>query len=189
MDLICCRNKNKVETRKCHIIPPNDRYIKYMNSVIKEKSFDVAKTLHYGYFGASLMVKDNETNEEVKARILKEEYIGENEREWAKLNHSNLLPLLNLEYIKSTQCYLFYTAGDKTTLEDKILDKSFRKDTGALWKLVYWLEGVADALQYLHANGFGHLNLQAKSMIITQDDVVQISEFHHLSSINSRTDT
>lgn len=188
MNLICCGNKKKNEIRKRHIAPPIERYIQFLNSVIEEKSFDVTKTINYGYFGGNLIVKHDVSNAELKVKIVKEEYVGDKECKWETFNHRNLLPLLKLEYLKCFDSYLFYSSAEETSLEEKISDKYFRKDTQSLWKLLYWLEGIADAVQYLHSNGYGHLNLQAKSMIVTKDDVVQISEFHHLSLINDRTE-
>lgn len=189
MDLIFwCRKKKKVEPQKLLVTSPTERYKKFLNSVIDEKSFDVSEILECGYFGGSVIVKNNDKYAEMKVRILKKEYVGGKETEWKQFNHRHLLPLLELEYMQNKDSYLFYSSVEKITLEEKIKDKLFRKDPQALWRLVYWLEGIADAVQYLHSNGYALMNLQAKNMIITKDDVVKISEFHHLSSIKSRTD-
>lgn len=188
MDLICWRRKKKnVEPQKWLIASPAERCKKFLDSVIDEKSFDVSKIIESGYFGGSIIVKNNDKDAEMKVRILKQEYVGEKEREWKIFNHRNLMPLMELEYLQNKNSYLFYSSVEEVTLEAKMKDKLFRKDPHALWKLVYWLEEIADAVQYLHSNGYAHMNLQAKNMIVTKDDVIQISDFHHLSSINSRT--
>lgn len=187
MDLICCRKK-KVKSQNSQIDSPCERYKDFLDSIIENKSFNVTKTIDYGNFGASIIIKQDETDNKIKVRILKEEYLGEKERDWEKLEHRNLQKLLKLEYLESSKSFLFYTTAEETTLQDKIGDRCFRSDTESLWKLLYWLEGIADATHYLQANGYSHMDLEARSMIITADEKVKISHFHHLSSIHSRTD-
>lgn len=187
MNLICCKNKKNVEPRKSPVVHWDMRHKKFVDSVIEEKSFDVCKVMQIGYFGATIIVNRNETEAECKVQILKKEYTGEKVIECNKFSHRNIVPLLKLEYLKNADSYLFYWPVEKNTLQETIEDKIFRKDPRALWKLVNWLKETADATQYLHSCGYAHCNLQAKNLIITKDDVLQISEFHHLNSTNNRT--
>lgn len=187
MNLICCKNRKKSEPRKSPVIQPTERYIKYLDAIIEEKSFNVSKVIEYGYFGGSVIIKHNEVNPEIKVKILKTHYVGENEKEWRNFNHSNILPLLKMEYLQKSDSYLFYSPAEDTTLREKVEDNLFRKDPQALRRLINWLKDVADVTEYFHATGYTHLNIQEQNMVITKDEVLQISDFHYVSSRNSRT--
>lgn len=188
MNLICCKNRKKVETHQSPIIHPKVGYIKYLDSVIQEKSFDVTEITEYGYFGGTVILKQNETRGNVKVRIVREGYLGEKESEWRSLKHLNILPLLKMEYLQKNDSYLFYSPLEETTLQKKVEEKEFRKDPEALLKMITWLKEIADAVQYLHSIGYAHLNIQANSMIITEANVLQIADFHYVNLTNSRTD-
>lgn len=187
MDLFCFKNMKKVEQHKSIIYPWEVRHKKFYDSVIQEKSFIVSKIIEYGYFGTTIDVNHNETDAQLRVRILKKDYLGENEKEWAKFNHKNLLPLLKMEFLKNADCFLFYSPTEETTLQEKVDAKIFRNDLLAHWKIIKWLNEICDALEYLNHCGFAHCNLEAKNMIVTQNDILQISQFHHLTSINSRS--
>lgn len=159
-----------------------------MDSIIKKESLRVSKVIECGYFGGSITVKNNDQNTDMKVRIVKKEYAGKNETEWEKFSHPNIQPLLQLQYLQNQETYLFHTSAEEITLEEKVKDKLFKKQTQAPWKIISWLEGIANAVQYLHSCGYAHMKLEAKSIIITENDVAQISQFHHISSIKTRTD-
>lgn len=186
MDLIWRKNRKKDEQQKHLVIQPSEEVKKYLDSIIQEKSFDVSKVIEYGHFGASLILKHDEANPEIKIRILKKQYVGENEKEWKKFVHPNILPLIKLEYLQNVDSYLFFSPAEESSLQEKIEDKLFRKDTQALRRIVNWLKEVTDAIQYLHSTGYTHLNIQSQNMIISKNDVLQISDFHYVSSRSSR---
>lgn len=182
------KNRENIEAPNTSIIPESARYEKFLNTVLREKCLHIQKVIDVGCFGATVIVKENVTGEDVKVRILKEGYVGEKEREWNKLNHRNLVPVLKIEYLKPLGTYLFYSPVEETTLHEKIEDTQFKKDSDALWKILNMLEKIADGVTYINSLGLAHLNLQATSMIVSKDDVVQISDFHYLSSTNIRTE-
>lgn len=183
MDLICCKKRRNIEPP----ISTDVRDEKFLESVIKEKAFDVIRVTQCGNFGASLVVKHNWAENECKVQILKKTLAGEKEIDCRKLNHRNLLPLLKFEYIKNADSYLLYWPVEEYTLHEKIQDRLFRRNPQALWKIINWLKEASDGLDYLHSSGYAHCDLQTKNLIINKNDVLQISQYHYLNSKNSRT--
>lgn len=96
MDLICCKFKKKVEPVESPTMQPKNGYKNFVECVIQEKSFDISEITEYGSFEGSVILKQNEIRPDVKVKIVKKDYMGENESEGAKLRHLNILTLLNM---------------------------------------------------------------------------------------------
>lgn len=188
MDLLFRHRKNKSNDPPTSFITSlNERNEKFLDSIIKEKSFKVSKILECGFFGGCIIIKNKKNDTKIKARILKKEYAGEHENKRKIFIHRNIQPLIKLDYLPIKKSYIFYSAVEKITLEEKLKDKLFKNHTQSLWRLVSWLQDISDALQYIHSKGYAFMNLKAQNMIINQDDVIQISDFHNLTRVNSRT--
>lgn len=187
MNLICVKNRKKSDHHKSLTDLWQERYEKLVESVAQEKLFNVKKVIEYGHFGASMIVTHKETDAEFRLKISKEQYIGSEEKQWRKFDHGSLLPLLKIEFMKSRDCYLFLSPAEDVSLQDKIDSKVLKKDRQALGRLLKWLREICAAVRYLHDCGYAHCSLEAKNMIIRNDDVLQISEFNHLCSTKCRT--
>lgn len=79
MDVICWRRKNKSnKPLKSILVHLTERYIHFLDSVMIEKSYGVSKIIEFGCIGGTIIVKNNDKNEEIsKFEFLEKNMLGE----------------------------------------------------------------------------------------------------------------
>lgn len=157
----------------------------WLESVIKDKEFEVTGLTDKGIVKARLRVKLPKSSEKITIVVWKEDYIGSRLTPWMKLQHKNVMPLLHTESIPSNNAVLIYSIPTDATLQQKVNSKEFRCDKNSLTNLLQYMKEVTRGLNYLHDKGYAHLNVKPSSIAVFKDGSIKLDQLHFLSPVNS----
>ncbi|XP_035221776.1 serine/threonine-protein kinase dyf-5-like [Stegodyphus dumicola] len=105
-------------------------------------------------------------------------------KEWPKLDHQNVLRLLDVYDIDSV--VIFVTDLMSTNLFFKLQNHDFKKDPNAVEKCRIYATQILCGLAYLHSRLLCHLDLRAENIFITSDDKAVVADFSGLSWITDK---
>lgn len=152
----------------------------------EEHNYEFVQEVGKGGFGSILEMSSKSCRVAVKVVI--EEFVTESEKElWPTLSNENLLPLLNIEHISSSYTYIFYMPLHPASLCNILQSPDLLKDRKAVDKLEYWLHGICKGVNYLHQEGFCHLDLKLSNVLISDNGTPQICDFGSLTRTDGPT--
>lgn len=154
-----------------------------LDEVLQVKRFNKHKVIEADLFGYTIAV-ENDTGEKMAVKIIADDNLGSNEKQWETLHNHHVLPLINYEYLSNIKVHLFYTIVPTYTLKDLITDKEFKNNPDAIRKITKWIKEAAAGIQYIHESGYNHLNISAKNIAITEDGSTKIKNFLYLERAN-----
>lgn len=153
----------------------------WLDTVIKKKGFEVTDVKDKGIVTAKLGVKLPQSSKQITVIVWKTDYIENRLFPWRKFHNKNVMPLLYTETISSENAVLIYTISPDTTLQQKVYSKEFRGAKNALDKIVLFLIDAIKGLNYVHEQGYAHLNVKSTSIALFKDGTVKLDQFHFLN--------
>lgn len=156
-----------------------------LDEVLLIKRFNNHKVIEADQFSYTIAVENN-SEDNIAVKIVSDDDLGSNEKQWETFHNHHVLPLISYEYLQSSKAHLFYTVVPSYTLKDLTADKKFKGNPDALRKITKWLKEAAAGLQYLHESGYNHLNISSENIVITKDGTAKIKDFQYLQNADKR---
>lgn len=151
--------------------------------------YEFVRKVGQGTYGVVVELKDPCKHHHFAAKIVLEEFVSKSEKEiWPYLCHDNLLPLISMEYITTTYCYVFITPLHRAALNNLVEGSELRKDNKGFEKAISWLHGICSGLQQLHKAKLSHLDIKLSNVLIDDDDRALLCDFGALTRTQAATD-
>lgn len=151
--------------------------------------YEFLRKVGQGTYGVVVELKLPGTHHHFAAKIVLEEFASKSEKEiWPHLSHDNLLPLISMEYISQTYCYVFITPLERAALHSLVEGRELRKDDKGFEKAISWLHGICSGLQQLHKAKLSHLDIKLSNVLIDDDDRALLCDFGALTPTQAATD-
>lgn len=150
-------------------------------------NFKVDRLIGEGGFGLVLEATDQRLGRKVAIKIkrvddadrgLSDDFLHE-ARSISRLEHPNIVRLLQADETEDGVGYLVYEFVDGETLLDRIKAGRYSID-----ECVHWIASIADALDYAHRRGIVHRDVSPRNIMITKSGAATLLDFG-LSSIDS----
>lgn len=146
----------------------------FIDFVAQTKHFDSYKVISNGNFSATIEVDYQNKEKKRAVLMMRKKELEYKEFDWHKLNSFHIVQPVQHEYLPKLQTYVFYTEAGEATLEDKIKDKHFRRSSGAIELILKWCKEACLGIKHIHSNNYVHLNICAKSIIVTSGNVAKV---------------
>lgn len=170
------RREGLIDTKTC------DRMMEIVNH-IEEKGYRFIDVIGQGSYGSILKVRNDETKDEMAAKVVQKKYVTDGEVVlWKTLNHGNILKLIDVQYVYYADSYLFITPIYAKNLEQAILEPSFLTNKNALLQITNWLKQIMDAVFCLHKENLSHNDIKANNVLVSSNNSVVLSDFGFLCS-------
>lgn len=150
--------------------------------VLHSSGYKCIDTLGSGTFGTVIKVKEPQSTSTIALKISLEEDVTDAEKKiWQNLQHPNIISLKSQSFIESTHTFLFKMEAHPFTLNQLLLDSSFKMNFRALTRAKFWLEGITSGLCYLHSIKCYHLDIKHNNILISTSDNAVICDFTFLT--------
>lgn len=153
-----------------------------IDKVLHERKFNLYSITQFGEFGPTINIKFPPMKKELSVKILKQEYIGQEEMQWYNLYNDHIHSLISIEFVENVQVFLFYTEEWSYNLKEMSDNKLLQRSKDGITRVLKWMKHVADGLKYIHKKNFFHLNISTENVVITENDNAKITNFHWLCS-------
>lgn len=153
-------------------------------------NFRIDRFIGRGSFGIVLQGTDKRLGRKValkvkdgsKDRSLSDDFLHE-ARSISKLDHPNIVRLLQADETPEGVGYLVYEFVD-----GEMLDERVKRNDYTVEECVEWISTIADALDYAHRRGIIHRDISPRNIMITSDGTAKLLDFG-LSSIDEEFHT
>lgn len=181
------------ENFKNHVITMDEYRHEVIMSTVEyledHHKYQLIQAVGKGNYGAVLEFKEPNTQRRMATKIVLEEFVTEAEKKiWPFLSHENILPLINIEHIKTTFSYIFLTPLYPTSLDDIVDSADLVNDSNGIEKAISWFHGICNGLHYLHEEGLVHLDLKLSNVLINDNGKASLCDFGSLTRTDARTD-
>lgn len=171
------------DTYRLHLVLKTINYLKVNNK------YDFVKKIGQGTFGAVVELICPDKQNHVAAKIVVEELVSKNEiNVWPELAHKNIVPLLTVAYVPTTNCYAFLTPLYSAALNDLLVGARICQDKQGFGKGLSLLKGVCSGLQYLHRRSLCHLDIKLSNVLVKDDGEAALCDFGSLTRTQGATD-
>lgn len=154
---------------------------------LEDKGYVFEKVIGDGSFGSVIKVKHSTTGEELAAKIVRKDYASDGEVIlWKKLNHDNILKLIDVQYVYYADCYIFLMPVYSKNLEQVLWEPSFKSDKNALQLAIDWLKQILDATANLHDNSLSHNDIKTNNVLIADNNMAILADFGFLASTETK---
>ncbi|KAG8187142.1 hypothetical protein JTE90_004885 [Oedothorax gibbosus] len=149
-----------------------------LKTLEQQHGFRKMKDLGDGTFGDVYLMSDRSNARSIAVKIVNSKDIDESETVlWPKLNHENVLPLL--EFLPLGEVGAFIMDTQAGSLDD-VMDKEFRMGPHALDGVKAWLRDIVCGLEYLHSKDLCHLDLKVDNILISHSSRALLCDFTFL---------
>lgn len=170
------RRANLIDAKTCDIM------MEIVNH-IEEKGYRFIDEIGHGTYGTVLKVKNDKSNDEMAAKVVQKKYASDGEVDlWKKLNHANILKLIDVQYVYHADSYLFVTPLYAKNLEEAILEPSFLTNKKALLQVIDWMKQIMNGVSCLHSESLSHNDIKANNVLVASNNSVVLSDFGFLCS-------
>lgn len=157
--------------------------------VIEKKQFRSYKIVTGGRYSATVELDYQDKETKTSVLILTKDTVECRKFDFERIQNQYTVQALEFEYMCSLQTYLIHTDTGDYTLSDKVQDKAFCKSPNAVDSICNWIRDASLGLKKIHSEGFVHLNIHSKTIMITSNNRAKIGGFHftrHSSTQNER---
>ena len=156
-----------------------------------QREFRTVKMLGRGSYGDVYQMKrrvpNTEQDSSIAVKIVTSNCIAAPELAyWPRLNHPNIVRLLEMFSLKSLDATIFIMPLQKTDLREMLLRKEFGMEPDALEKVRGCLYDVLRGLEYLHSKDLCHLDLKVDNVLISHSSSAMICDFSFLNSTKKK---
>lgn len=148
-------------------------------------NFHIDRCIGRGGFGLVLEATDLRLGRKVAIKIkcgaengLSDDFLHE-ARSISRLDHPNIVRLLQADETEDGVGYLVYEHVDGQTLQERIKNGDY-----SIEECVQWIASIADALDYAHRRGIVHRDVSPRNIMITKSGTACLLDFG-LSSVDS----
>lgn len=153
-----------------------------IDKVLEKKKFHLYSVTEFGNFGPTINIKYSLLENEYAVKILQQENIGPEELQWYQLYNENIHSLITIEFVENVDVFLFYTEAWNYSLKEIMEQKLLKKRQDGMTMALKWVKEVANGLMYLHKKNLFHLNISTENIVITDNDIAKITNFHFICS-------
>lgn len=155
---------------------------------LQEKGYEFQKAIGDGSFGSVLKVKHSTTGEELAAKVVRKDYASDGEVNiWKKLNHENILKLIDVQYAYFADSYIFMMPFYPKNLEEVIWDTTFTSNKNALQMAKEWLKQIIHATANLHDQSLSHNDIKMNNILIADNNKAILADFGFLATTEIKT--
>lgn len=155
----------------------------------EHKEYEFVKNVGHGTYGAVIELQCPDKTYNVAAKIMLQELVSKSEIDtWPQLAHENVLPLISMEHITPTYCYVFITPLHPTSLNSMVEGYDLGKDKKGFEKAIAWLYGVCRGVQYLHKEKLCHLDIKLSNVLISDEGTAVLCDFGSLTRTEGPAD-
>lgn len=148
---------------------------------LEERSYKYLGFLGGGGFADVIAVTDP-TDREVAVKIIQGNDIWSIEdQHWPLLRHPNVLEVYDVLSVEELNVKLYVMPLLPLTLDDILKNKEFRKNPLSLNRIKKWSLQILSGLEYLHSNGFAHMDLKTDNILIDNEDNAILADFSGLN--------
>lgn len=154
---------------------------------LEEKRYAFEKVMGDGSFGSVIKIRHSTTGEELAAKIVRKCHASDGEINiWKKLNHDNILKLIDVQYVYHADCYIFFMPLHSKNLQQVVWESSFKSNKNALQTAIAWLKQILDATGNLHENKLSHNDIKCNNILITDSNAAVLADFGFLASTETK---
>ncbi|KFM57958.1 Cyclin-dependent kinase 10, partial [Stegodyphus mimosarum] len=147
-----------------------------------EKDYQVLNILGCGTYGDVFQIYDSKRDIEIAAKIVTSDNISEMELSlWPKLNHPNIVPLLELFTLNLLDVVIFIMPLQYKTLHDLLFDTRFSKSRNSSFYVKRWFFEILCAISYMHEHEMCHLDIKVDNVLITHTFSAMLCDFSFLN--------
>lgn len=175
MDSIREKVKEGIVTKEEYRVHVLESTIEYLSL---KHQYEFVRVVGHGSFGLVAEIKNRNKDHNLAAKLVLEEHADKNENEiWPNLGHANLLPLISIDHIAATGCFVYITPLHSASLADIVEGCHLAQDVNGIERALSWQKGVSSGLHYLHSKNLCHLDIKLSNVLISQDDTAIICDF------------
>lgn len=147
---------------------------------LQQKNYKFLRVLGRGSF-ADVIAVLNPDNQKEAVKIVKRNKLWIMEDTyWPSLSHPNVLRVNHIMEIDELDVKLYFMNIMPYTLSSMISRIEFKNDPNSFNRIKKWLLQISMALQFLHNNGFCHLDLKSNNIMIDSEDNAILADFSGL---------
>lgn len=160
------------------------RFRKRVKKAVARVGFSCVGSLGSGSFGDVYLVED-ENGKQSALKIVKPKLVCYGELYmWKELRHRNVLPLNNITDLPDIPAYSFIMPVVEMSYFKMIESPFFFESPRALAWNVTIFKGIIKGMEYLHENGYAHMDLKTNNILISKNKTAKICDFTFLTKPN-----
>lgn len=158
--------------------------LKYLTEAVirhlQQKSYKFLRLLGRGSYGDVIAVLTPDNREEAVKIVKRSKIWIMEDSYWPTLSHPHVIQVNHVMDIDELDVKLYFMNIMPFTLSRMIHQKDFKNDTNSFKRIKKWLLQISSALEFLHDNGFCHLDLKADNVLIDSEDNAYLADFSGL---------
>lgn len=148
---------------------------------LENRGYKFLKLLGKGSFADVIAVRDP-SGKDVAVKIVQTEDIWAVEDQfWPTLQHPHILQVYDVITVQELDVKLYTMPILSKGLDDIVESKEFKKDPNSFNRIKKWMLQTLSAIQFLHQNGFTHLDIKTDNIMIDSEDNAVLADFSGLN--------
>ncbi|KAG8200854.1 hypothetical protein JTE90_015761 [Oedothorax gibbosus] len=154
-----------------------------LDNLEEDKNYSYIKALGKGSYGDVHLMFDPKRHSPIAVKVVTADCFSATEMAlWPKLNHDNIVPVLESYKLMSMDSTIFMMPAEQTSLQAMVYGSQFRMLSNAMYKVKGWLYQTLCGLEYLYENNLCHLDLKADNVLISRNSTAKICDFSKINT-------